>query len=254
VIIGVTNAATSVSNDDVYTMVLLVDKQVREHVAPAWGIQPPSVSFFSGSPKIKYGAIITVFDDADQAGDLGYHSEGPDADVYGRVFAQPVLQNGGNALSDILSVCSVLSHEVIETIGDSACNRWAQQADGTEIALELCDPVESSSYEMTVTSVAGTEVSGTVSDFVLPTWFDPDAAPGATDYMALLSSPFQVQSDGYVISMTGGTVTENWGETYPLWRIATKENMTSRTARRDPSVVPQRAVDAPSFNPPTSLA
>jgi hypothetical protein len=246
-IIGVTNTATSVSNDDVYSMVLLVDKQVREHVAPAWGIQPPTVTYFAGAAKLKYDAIITVFDDADQAGDLGYHSEGPDADVYGRVFAQPVLQNGGNALSDVLSVCSVLSHEVIETIGDSACNGWHQQTDGTLIARELADPVESSSYVITVTSEKGTEVSGTVSDFVLPDWFDPDAASGATDYMGLLSGPFQVQSDGYVISMTGGTVTENWGETYPLWRIATKENMTSRTARRDPSVVPVS-------KPPTSLA
>jgi hypothetical protein len=246
-IIGVTNTATSVSNDDVYSMVLLVDRQVREHVGPAWGIQPAQVAYFTGSPPQHYDAIITVFDDADQAGDLGYHSEGPDADVYGRVFAQPVLSNGGNALTDVLSVCSVLSHEVIETVGDPACNRWAQQASGTETAFELCDPVESSSYVMTVTSVAGTEISGTVSDFVLPNWFDPDAAAGATDYMALLSSPFQVQSDGYVISMADGTVTETWGECYPLWRIATKENETSRTARRDPSVVP-------AFKPPTSLA
>jgi hypothetical protein len=50
--------------------------------------------------------------------------------------------------------------------------------------------------------------------------------------MDLLSSPFEVRRDGYVIVMTGGTVTSQWGEGYPEWRKATKEHPVSRTARR----------------------
>jgi hypothetical protein len=271
-IIGVQNLSTLVSGDDAYSMSLLVDRQVRDHVAPAWGIQPPVVEFYvppqSGdAPRPHYDAIIGILDDADQAGDLGWHSEGPDADIYGRVFAQPVLANGGNALDDQLSVCSVLSHEVIEVVGDSACNRWAQQADGTLIALELCDPVEGDSYPLTITSVSGTKVTGTVSDFVLPSWFDPDAAPGQTDWLALVTAPFEVRSTGYVIVMTGGTVTEQWGEKYPEWRKATKENPTARTARRN-EVYPSGLLTDPDAagkkppvpfrpawaKPPTSLA
>lgn len=250
-IIAVQNLSTLVSDQDAYDMTLLVDRQVRDHVAPAWGIQPPFVEFYKPSadpavPAPHFTAIIGILDDADQAGDLGWHTEGPDAAVYGRVFARPVLANGGNALTDQLSVCSVLSHEVIEVIGDAACNGWAQRPDGSLAARELCDPVEGDSYVMTV-KTAGETVSGTVSDFVFPAWFDPDAAGAPFDWMDLLSSPFQVRPSGYLIVMAGGTVTEQWGEEFPLWRLVTKEHPTARTARRDPSVVPVQAQ-------PTSLA
>jgi hypothetical protein len=245
-IIGVQNLSTLVAGPDAYDMTLLVNRQLRDHVAPAFGLLPPSVVFLpKGAAGVHYDAIIGILDDADQAGDLGWHTEGPDADVYGRVFARPVLSNGGNAMSADLSVCSVLSHEACETLGDSACDLWAQQSDGTLIARELCDPVEGDSYLMTITAASGEQIAGTVSDFVLPAWFDPDAAPGATDHMGLVTAPFQVRSTGYVIVMSGGNVTEQWGEKYPAWKKATKEHPSARTARRDPSVIPQV---------PTSLA
>lgn len=239
-IIAVQNLSTLVADRDAYDMTILVAEQVRRHVAPAWGIQPPRVEYVPVTPSAlavpappKFDAVIGILDDADQAGDLGWHTEGPGADVYGRVFARPVLGNGGNALTRPLSVCSVLSHEVIETALDSACNGWAQRADGTLVARELCDPVESDSYTVAISSTMGVQVTGTVSDFVLPAWFDPGAATGAqVDQMGLLASPFGVRPDGYVIVMSGGTVTEQWGERYPAWRRATKEHPAARTARR----------------------
>lgn len=238
-IIAVQNLSTLVSDEDVYAMALLCDRQARAHVAAAWNIQPPLVTYLKGGATQKYDALIAVLDDADQAGDLGWHTEGPDADVYGRVFARPVLDNGGNALTNQLSVCSVLSHEVIETLGDSACNCWAQRADGSLAAWELCDPVEGDSYRLSLASRAGTTLSGTVSDFVFPAWFNPDESSGAPlDQMGLLRSPFQVRDTGYVISMSGGSVTEQWGERYPEWRKATKESLTARTAQRDPGLLP----------------
>jgi hypothetical protein len=257
-IIGVQNLSTLVTDEDVYLMTAIIDRQLREHVAPAWGLAPPTVEYLpaapsalalpTGAPVPHFDAIIGVLDDADQAGDLGWHTEGPDADVYGRVFAQPVLQNGGNALTNALSVCSVLSHECIETLGDSACNRWTQRSDGVSIALELADPVEGDSYEVTVSSSAEV-VTGTVSDFVLPAWFDPNADAGPTDYMGLVTAPFSVRDTGYVIEMATGasSVTEVWGEKYPEWRKATKATPTARTARRDPQLTAE-------FTSPTALA
>lgn len=231
-IIGVQNLSTLVTSEAAYDMTLLVDKQVREHVAPAWGIIPPQVQFVTSARHSPRDAIIGILDDADQAGDLGWHTEGPGADVYGRVFARPVLENGGDALTNMLSVCSVLSHEVIEVLGDAACNGWAQRADGLLIARELCDPVESLSYPVSVASRT-TTVRGTVSDFVLPAWFDPDAHPADQfDWLSRLSEPFQVRPDGYVIVMSGGTVTAQWGDRYPAWRKATKAHQAARTARR----------------------
>ena len=223
-----------ISNEDCYDMTLLVNRQLRDHVAPAWDLLPPTAVFLAkGAQGQHYDAIIGIMDNADQAGDLGWHTEGPDADSYGRVFAQPVLANGGNALTDLLSVCSVLSHEAIETLLDLSCDRWAQQNDSTLVAVEAADPVEGDSYTLTITPTAGQQVSGTVSDFVLPDWFDPNAAPGKTDYLGLVTAPFEVRSTGYVITQTGGTVSEQWGEDYPEWRKATKQQETSRTARRN---------------------
>jgi hypothetical protein len=239
-IIGVQNLSTLVAGPDAYNMVLLVNRQLKDHVAPAYEMLPPKVVYLpNGAAGVHYDAIIGILDDADQAGDLGWHTEGPDADVYGRVFARPVLSNGGNALTADLSVCSVLSHECIETLGDRTCAQWAQQASGQLTALELCDPVESDSYRMTITAASGEQVTGTVSDFVLPGWFDSNAAPGPTDFMGLVTAPFQVRPTGYVIVMSGGTVTEQWGESYPGWRKDTKASATARTARRDPGVMPR---------------
>jgi hypothetical protein len=232
-IIGVQNLSTRVSDDDTYTMTLLVNRQARDHVAPAWGLLPPTVRFIPKSgPSSKLDALIGILDDADQAGDLGWHTEGPSAAVYGRVFAAPVLANGGNTLTADLSVCSVLSHEVIETLGDPACNRWAQRNDGTLIAVELCDPVESDSYSLSITA-PGETVSGTVSDFVLPAWFDEDSASGNKDYLGLVTSAFSIRPAGYVVEMqeTDAEIAV-WGEKYPGWRKETKASETARTARR----------------------
>lgn len=240
-IIGVQNLSTLVNGQDVYNMVLLVNRQLRDHVAPAWGLLPPGVEFMPTGPQGRhYDALIGVLDNADQAGALGWHTEGPDADVYGRVFAQPVLANGGNALSADLSVCSVLSHEAIETLLDSSCDRWAQRGDSSLVAVEGGDPVESDSYRVTIDAASGEQITGTVSDFVLPAWFDPNAAPGSTDYMGLVTAPFQIRPTGYAIVMTGGTVSQTWGEQYPAWRKETKQHETARTARRvnDPSLRP----------------
>lgn len=238
-IIAVQNLSTLISSRDVYGMSVLVNRQVRDHLAPAWGISPPIVKFIpQGASGVHYDAIIGIMDDADQAGDLGWHTEGPDASVYGRVFARPVLDNGGDALAASLSVCSVLSHEVIEVIGDAACNRWAQRADGLLVAVELADPVEGDSYQLVVDATSGERVAGTVSDFVLPAWFDPDAGAGTTDFMGLVTSPFQVRPTGYTIVMSAGNVSEQWGEQYPEWRKATKKSPVARTSRRLSRVVP----------------
>lgn len=238
-IIAVQNLSTLVSSQDAYAMTLLVSRQLRDHVAPAWGLLPPSVAYLpQGAAGKRYDAIIGILDDADQAGDLGWHAEGPDAGVYGRVFARPVLEAGGNALADDLSVCSVLSHEACEVLLDPACDLWAQRADGLLIARELCDPVEGDSYRMTITATSGEQVTGTVSDFVLPSWFDPSAAPGPADHMGLVSVPFGVRPTGYTIQMSAGAVRAVWGQEYPAWRKETKQGELARSGRRVQLPVP----------------
>jgi hypothetical protein len=227
--IFVVNKSTLVTDEDAELMTAAVSLQMHRDFALAWGITPPSVAYLAqNAPEPGNTVIIAIMDNADQAGDLGWHTEGPNGIKYGRVFAEPVLQNGGNALTNDLSVASVLSHEVMETTGDPACNRWCDTGNGVLVALEVGDPVESDSY---VIPAGGQNV--TVSDFVYPAWFDPGAPAGAVkDHMRLTSEPFEVRPTGYNVTMTEGTVSQVFGREYPEWRKATKKTPTARTQRR----------------------
>jgi hypothetical protein len=241
-LIAVVNQSKDITNEQAYQMALLVNFQLRQHVAPAWGLIPPTVAYYPPSDGIVPGTapkllppgsgVIGILDNSDQEGVLGYHSENQGGILYGDIFAQPVLSNGGNALTDDLSVCSVLSHEACELFLDPACDLWADAGNGTAYARELCDAVESDSYVVRIQAASAT-VTGTVSDFLLPPWFDPEAATNShCDYLGLTAGPFQVRSTGYTLTETEGQVSQTFGELYPAWRRSLKTRNLARTARR----------------------
>lgn len=211
----IVNKSTLVSDEDVKTAVRAVAHQVRYHAVPVWGVRSLPVVFStdeSTAPPNSY--VIGIVDTTDQQGALGWHTEGPGGVVYGIVAAKPILDNGGDALTKDLSVASVLSHEVLETLCDSAANLWADDGRGTLYAREVGDPVESDSY---VIEIDGTKV--TVSNFVLPAWFDPEAAKTARfDWMHKVKAPFQMSPGGYVVKMVEGKVSQQFGEKFPEWR------------------------------------
>lgn len=231
-LIAVVNESTLVSDQDVYDMCLAVNHQLRHQVAPAWELLAPHLTFATSTPTEPGTVALGVLDDADQADALGWHTESALGVAYGRVFARPVLANGGNALTRPLSVASVLSHEAAETLLDQACTLWADGGFGILYPREACDAVEGDSYPVTLTA-EGTTVTATVSDFLLPAWFDPQAAPGTKcDYLGLLTSPFQVRPTGYTMTMIEGRVGQVLGRRYPDWRKATKVYPIARTSRR----------------------
>jgi hypothetical protein len=239
------NQSTKITNEDAYAIAIACDWQMRRHAIGLWQLFPSQVRYLAEGVAAERGtAVIGFFDNADQAGDLGWHTEGPDGIQYGRVFTEPVLQAGGGILTGSeavsgLSVCSVASHECLELVFDPSCNRWADNGSGALFAWECADPVESDSYPVTIppqTLVSGAKqetIQATVSNFVLPAWFDPSAAEGTQlDYMSLCTAPFEVRPTGYVVTMTDGTVSQTFGEQYPEWRKAMKSSELSRTARR----------------------
>lgn len=226
--IAVINGSSKVSNDDAVTMTEAVASQLWYQAAPLWGRSPAWVTFYPDPAAVPVGAyVIGLADDSDQAGALGWHTEDSSqpAPVYGRVFASPVFDHGGDALHGNLSVASVLSHEVLEAYINPAVNRWADNGAGTEVAMEVGDPVENDSYPILH--------SITVSNFVGPGWFDPQAGPTTRfDWMRRLTGPFTMTSGGYIVTRaaTGGEQ-QQYGEAYPEWRKATKADPLARTAR-----------------------
>lgn len=231
--IYIVNQSTTVSNGDVQTMARAFAHQLRYDAAPLFGLAPIPVIY---APKqalkdktLPPGSwVLSVLDDPDQADALGWHTEEQGELIYGRIFARPVLDNGGDALTKELSVASVGSHEVLETFADPHCNTYADSGQGYLVAYEVCDPVESDSYPV---EVGKTKV--TVSNFVTPKWFDPQAARGDRfDYMGNCSEPFEMTQGGYIVKMQDGRVSQDFGEKFPAWKKPLKQMDTARAARR----------------------
>jgi hypothetical protein len=221
--IYVVNRSGLVSNADVATMTNAVDQQMHDHVEPAWNL-PRLPVLYATTPPV--GAkVVLVVDTADDPQALGYHTETKTIQS-GIVGCKPELDNGAHPLTGPYSVASILSHEVLELAVDGACNLWADSGKGYLVAYEVGDPVQSDCY-----TLAGCSVS----NFVLPAWFDPQTRRGSrVDQMGKLATPFTLSKGGYWVMMRDGVVTQRFGEQMPEWLIAAKaQNPTSRTRRRD---------------------
>ena len=220
-LIAIVNHSPKVTTPDLAGITAAVRRQAFE-ASDAWGLTAPTVLDVATPEAAPSGALLlAILDDADQAGALGYHSETSDGRQFARVFVSPVLDAGGTILGTSgdpsLSVSCVVSHEVIEALGDPACNRWADAGDKL-VAIELCDPVQ---------GVAYVELGVAVSDYALPAWFDPLAA-GPYSRTGAAPAPFALAPGGYAIVRTAGGETQVDGTRAPH-RPA---HPASRTTRR----------------------
>jgi len=231
-LIAVINESSMVSNVDVQAMCSAIQIQLTYHALPAWNMKAATITFYADKTKVPgYAWTVSVLNNSTQAGALGYHSLDNDK-VDAFIFCQPVLSNGGVSLYDPknpsnVSVASVLSHEVLEMVGDRFANDWSDNG-STSYAQELCDPVESDSY---VISVNGVNVS--VSNFVFPSYFNPEATKALNlpfDYLKKLTAPFTMTKGGYLIYRTGGPGTEQqiFGEEMPSWKVEMKKEKLAR--------------------------
>jgi hypothetical protein len=228
--IAVLNKSKKVTNADALVMTQACSQQLERHAAVAWGRVPCPVQFHADESTVPAGAEhIYIFDSADTAGALGYHSQTPGGFIYGRVFVNPVLSSkGGTVLDGAMSVSSVLSHEVLEQYIDPDINLWAEDAKGKCYAVEVGDPVESDVYVMMV----GTK-SVAVSNFVFPEWFDSVNVRGARfDQMGRLKKPFTMTAGGYMVVKDKSGDHEVYAKSYPEHKKPGKTHPAARTARR----------------------
>jgi hypothetical protein len=232
----------AVADADVATMADAIATQIQD-VAKAWNREPATVTFYSSATAVPTGAygvaIVPTINDQPQ-NVLGYHIEN-----WGVVAAQPILANAQTLTGD-WSVSSTLSHEVLEMFIDPACNLWAANGQGTAYSLEVCDPVEAPTY--TVNNVS-------VSNFVTPSWFDPQTpATAQTDKTGQVTGPFTVAAGGYVNYVHGGQFTvaaggyetyvrggsqmqQQFGTTYPGWRKTMKSPGTAGPMARSQRIL-----------------
>lgn len=237
---AVVNQSTSIHDRDAELMWRATKDQLYYHVAPAWERKFIDSVFVPSTGQVPADCYpIYLLDSPDVADALGYHTEDPGGKIYGRVFADPVLKNGGTVLQGSLSVSAVLSHEVIEFFVDRHCQLWADRGDGTLVAYEACDPVENDSYIVRPydpTTKKTVEVS--VSNFVLDAWFDVQAtAPGTQyDWLKKCTAPLQMTHGGYLVVLnasTGQTSQVYGSHEAALRHMAIKPfHVAARSARR----------------------
>jgi len=218
--IALINESSVVPDADFRAAVAALQKQVSNDFTPAWGTGATLYGFAKGStiPAGYWG--LAVLDDSDQAGALGYHDLTKDGLPLGKVFAKTDQQYGA-------SWTVTASHELLEMLADPFINLTAQN--GSRLwAVEVGDPVEADAL--------GYQIDGVlVSDFVYPSWFDPNvAADIVLDHGGTTKAPFTLAKGGYasVLDLSGA---DGWKQVYGEGTdptVASRPNVGSRRERR----------------------
>ena len=157
-----------------------LQNQVDNHLAPAWNVRA-DISVLDAGAVIPQGTLPLNIVNA-LAGQAGVH-----ANDQGQPSAEVVND-------DQLSI--TLSHELLEMLVDPSGTRVTEAPDldpysaGQQVnyLVEVCDPCAVYSYD----------IDGVpVSDFVLPSFYDPNAT-GKVDFAGFLGRPLTVPLGCYI--------------------------------------------------------
>jgi hypothetical protein len=192
-----------------------LQKCFDQHFLPVWGYP---VTLYNTSKAKPSDWQFVYFDDADAAGALGYHDLTHKGQPISKIFVK-------TPLADYQLVSVTACHELFEMVIDPIANLWAEAADGSEFAYEMCDPVEEDTF--LVDDVA-------MSNFVHPAWFEPFKHPAGTkfDHLGLLNKPFSMTKGGYVIVKNKGKVSEVFGSAAKKKRFAKESRKYHRSEYR----------------------
>jgi hypothetical protein len=193
----------------------VLQKCFDEYFLPIWGYP---VKLYNTTVAKPSDWQFIYFDDADQAGALGYHELTTKGQPVSKIFVKTTLAD-----KQLVSVTA--SHELFEMVIDPLANLWAEAADGTEYAYEMSDPVEEDTF--LVDGVA-------MSNFVHPSWFEPFKHPPGTkfDHLGLLKKPFSMTKGGYMILKKKGKVSQVFGSKAKEKRFAKEDRYDHRSEYR----------------------
>jgi hypothetical protein len=161
--------------------------QVSKDFYGTWGIDAHLKLFGQAAATPTEAYLLYVFDDADQAGALGYHDLGDNGQPLGKVFARTTKQFNG-------AWTVTFSHELLEMLADPDINLTAvDEEQGRAYMYEACDAVEADNLGYTINNVL-------VSDFVLRSWFEPThvAVGEKFAFHSKVSAPFELLPGGYI--------------------------------------------------------
>ena len=240
--IAITNVSTVLDDATVQAAMRAIQAQDDQDLAPAWGLAPCTLYFLEKNADVSPATPpagdwqMVIADNSDQAGALGYHETTANGDPIGFVFAKDCIADG-------VSWCVDWSHEHCEMRVDPDIQTVEEQDTDTAIvfrAKEICDPCEDDQYGYSkpiplhnppayFALPDGTAVM--LSDFVLPEYWNPNAAAGAKfDLMGHITKPLQILAGGYI-----GMLQARGAE----WIQSTAETAKQPAAVHDGSGVPK---------------
>lgn len=186
--IAIKNLSTVVGDSELALALPAFQTQVSRDFASAYGIDAKLEIVSRGAALRTTQWQLVVLDDADQAGILGYHDVSARGTPLGKVFAKTTIDNRG-----LWSV--TFSHELLEMLLDPTINLTViDEHSKRAYSYEACDACEADEL--------GYQIHGVqVSDFVLPSYFEPDITLAKThkrSFCGHLTKPFSLAPGGYM--------------------------------------------------------
>jgi hypothetical protein len=221
------------SAEDLAAMIEAINMQLRE-LAGYWKTALYQAVLHPRGEALTAGYTLIFKDTTDIAGANGYHSKDSENVAQGFVFVETILQSAANGIlkRKIMagtSVANVLSHELIEMVGNPYIDRLHIidfrrvgglryiQPSGAPLSpaqVNTLPPVLSGlTPEELVDSVQNNYVilrarnkDVEVSDFILPSWFG-DSVTGPFNFKQTLPAPRTLDIGGYInLSMRVGNL------------------------------------------------
>lgn len=209
-VILIVNKSNSWRSQDIIDFIPALQKQVSNDFAPVWGVDADiCFDVDPNAPLMKTASLVTVMDNTDQAGALGYHDVGADGRAQGYVFAATDLLYNEDPRG-------TMSHEVLELLADPLIKNIAVATFLGKMVFtlrEVCDAVESDACSYKIDGQM-------VSDFVYPAFFETGKThPEGTkfDHTGSIVAPMMIAPGGYMMikdPMRGGW-TQVMGENVP---------------------------------------
>jgi len=184
--IAIKNLSSVVSDSELAAALPAFQTQMDRDFAPIWGIGA-RLRIVAKEARLADGEwLIGLFDDADSAGILGYHETTTKGAPLGKVFVKTTKDYGG-----LWTV--TFSHELLEQLMDPWINMcFVDETNSRIYAAEMCDPCEDDSLGYVIDGV-------TVSDFILPSWAEPDLKTDVPrSFCGHLKTAFSLAPGGYV--------------------------------------------------------
>ena len=145
---------------------------------------------------VKHHWQLIFMDTSDQAGALGYHWLTDWDTPQMKVFVADDKKYGYNWQV-------TATHEIFEALVDPYCGSAYQSTNTQFYGYEVGDPVESDSFAKKYGAY-----NTMISDYVLPSWFDPQYGQAAFDAYGHTTKALDVLAGGYVSIYENGQWTQ----------------------------------------------